>query len=777
MSSVPLPSPCAPHAIPAAARVRIRVEGTVQGVGFRPYVYRLARSLALDGWVRNDARGVEVEVEGAGRALRRFVRRLPREAPPLASIDRIRLRRIAPAGVRGFAIVPSETCATSSTSIPADVATCAACLQELFDPADRRFRYPFINCTSCGPRFTIVRATPYDRPRTTMAGFAMCAACRAEYDDPADRRFHAQPNACPACGPSVRLADATGRALPSSDPLAAAATALRTGAIVAVKGVGGFHLACRADDAAAVARLRRRKRREEKPFALMVADLGAARALVVLDALESRLLAGRVHPIVLATRRPDAPVAPAVAPGCRELGVMLPYSPLHHVLLADVGMPLVMTSGNASDEPIAHRDDDAVARIAGIADLFLLHDRPIEAPADDSIVRVISTARDRRPIVVRRSRGYAPRPIPLPVAAPAPILAVGGELKSTCTVVRDRHAYPSAHLGDLVDERTERAFATAVDRLCRLVDVVPAVIAHDLHPGYRSTAWAAARAGVERVAVQHHHAHVASCLADNGLDARVIGVAWDGTGLGTDRHVWGGEFLVADLDGFERALHLEEVPLPGGDAAVREPWRMAAAFLAAAFGEAGAGLEIDFVRRLDRAAWRVLSRAAAHGVNAPLTSSAGRLFDAVAALLGLRDRVTFEAQAATALEALAEPEADRVYPVRTEDAVVRTTDVVRGVVADLLAAVPPARISARFHATLAEVVAAGCVGLRARTAIARVALTGGVFQNVWLLRAATARLVDAGFEVLLHRRVPPNDGGLSLGQAAIAARRLAGGAR
>jgi len=760
----------------ARCRMRVRIEGTVQGVGFRPHVYRLARALGLAGWVRNDRGGVLAEVEGSPDDVRRFVARVAREAPPLAAVARVRTRAVLPTGAATFAVVASDGRGVPSTPVAADTATCEDCLRELFDPANRRFRHPFVSCTSCGPRFTIVRALPWDRPRTTMARFGMCAACRAEYEDPADRRFHAEPNACPACGPTVRLADAAGRRVAAPDAVRAAAAALRAGAIVAVKGLGGFHLACRADDATVVARLRERKRRAEKPFAVMVPDLAAARRLAVLDEPAERLLAGRVRPIVLVPRRADAPVAAGVAPGSPDLGLLLPYSPLHHLLLADTGVPLVMTSGNVSDEPIVHRDEEAARRLGPIADLLLLHDRPIESRADDSVVRVVAAGARPRPVVLRRARGLAPRPLRLPVAAPVPILAVGGELKSTCTVVRGRHAFTTPHLGDLGDERAYRGFVEAAERLCRLLDVTPAVVAHDLHPGYRSTAWAAALPGVERIAVQHHHAHLASCLADRGTDAPTIGVAWDGTGLGPDGRVWGGEFLVGDLRDVERAAHLEEVPLPGGDAAVREPWRMAAAFLAAAYGERAERLDLALVRRLDRPAWRLLARAAARGLNAPLTSSAGRLFDAVAALLGLGDRVSFEAQAAIALEALAEPAADRLYAVRSDEGIVRTTDVIRGVVDDLLAGAPAPRIAARFHATLADVVGGVCAAIRARTGVGRVALTGGVFQNAWLCAAAARSLRAGGFRVLLHRRVPPNDGGLAVGQAAVAARRLAEGA-
>jgi hydrogenase maturation protein HypF len=504
-----------------------------------------------------------------------------------------------------------------------------------------------------------------------------------------------------------------------------------------------------------------------------VRDVAAAGALGAVGAAEAALLQSAARPIVLLARRAGAPVAPGVAPRCRDLGVMLPYTPLHHLLLAAVGRPLVMTSGNASDEALAHDDGDALERLGGIADLFVCHDRPILAPCDDSVARVVGGVSR----LLRRARGYVPLAIRLPVASPRPLLACGGELKSAVALVRRDEAFLSQHLGDLAAERGFRGFLAAVEHLQRLLDLEPAVLAHDLHPAYRSTGYARSRDGVERIAVQHHHAHVASCLADNGVDRRVIGVAWDGAGYGPDGTVWGGEFLVADLADFDRAGWLEPVPLPGGDAAVRAPWRMAAAFLGAAYGQGLGELDLDFVRRLDRAAWRVLSRAVAHGVNAPLTSSAGRLFDAVASLLGLRDHVDFEGQAAMELEALAAGEADRVYPVRLAGdgagLAVHTPDIIRGVVDDLLGAVPATRIAARFHATLAEVIVRVCERVRARTGIGTVALSGGVFQNVRLLAAAGGGLAAAGFEVLTHRQVPPNDGGLALGQAAVAARRLA----
>jgi hydrogenase maturation protein HypF len=602
-----------------------------------------------------------------------------------------------------------------------------------------------------------------------MGDFALCELCRAEYAEPSNRRFHAQSIACPECGPRVSLRGPDGASVSANDPIAVSAGAIFAGCVVAIKGVGGFHLACDATQSAAVAELRRRKRREAKPLAVMVPNLDGAHALAHVSAAEAELMTSSARPIVLVRRRDGAAVAAEVAPNCSEFGLVLPYTALHHLLLNAVDRPLVMTSGNTSDEPIAHRDDEAGQRLRGIVDLFLAHDREIVTPCDDSVVRVVSGT----PRIIRRARGYVPLGVRLPVTASRPILACGGELKSTFAVVRADEAFLSQHLGDLTSEAALRAYHEAIAHFSRLFELDPKVVAHDLHPGYRSTVYAQSLEGVERVAVQHHHAHIASCLADNGADRQVIGVAWDGNGYGTDDRVWGGEFLVADLAGFERVGRFEYVPLPGGDAAIREPWRMAAMFLSAAYGDAMTSLDLAFMRRLDRAAWRVLSRAADRGLNAPLTSSAGRLFDAVASLLGLRDRVSFEAQAAMELESLAAHEADRIYPVALRDAdegiVVQTPDVIRGVVEDLLRQVPSSLIAARFHATLADVLARVCRNLQARTRIDTVALSGGVFQNARLLRAAVRRLETDGFQIYTHRQVPTNDGGLALGQAAVAA--------
>ena len=624
-------------------RTSVRVEGVVQGVGFRPFVYSLATRLGLAGWVGNDVDGVFAEVEGAAESVRKFLDLVEREAPPLARVERVTARAIAANGAAGFSIAPSDPAGRRRALVSADSATCADCLAELADPADRRFGYPFINCTNCGPRFTIVRDVPYDRPLTTMAGFAMCADCAAEYHDPADRRFHAQPVCCPACGPRLRLLD-SGGAQTAGDPLAGAVSALRRGQVLAVKGLGGYHLAVDAGSQDATALLRARKHREDKPFALMVADVAAARDRCEVDEVAAGLLASTRRPVVLLPRRPGAPVADAVAPGNRQLGVMLPYTPLHHLLLRDFGGPIVLTSGNVSDEPIAYQDADALHRLDGIADVFLTHDRPIHMRADDSVVRSLRG----REMLLRRSRGYAPEPLTLRGRFRRPVLACGAELKSTFCLGTENRAFLSQHIGDLENYETLRSFTEGIEHFRRLFDITPEVVAYDLHPEYLSTKYALERDDVELVGVQHHHAHIASCLADNDEDGPVIGVAFDGTGFGTDGTLWGGEFLLADLAEFERAGHLAGVPMPGGAAAIRQPWRMAAAYLDAAYPN---GLpDALAVAARNPQAWPDVLAMARRGVNAPVTSSAGRLFDAVAALLGVRDAINYEGQAAVELE-------------------------------------------------------------------------------------------------------------------------------
>ena len=743
------------------SRVRARVEGTVQGVGFRPYVYRLAGELGVAGHVLNDARGVVVEIEAPSETVERFLARLPIEAPPLATVERVVSEQLEELGEHGFSIRESPTGGEPRAAVTPDSATCVDCLAELFDPRDRRFRYPFVNCTNCGPRFTIVRDIPYDRPNTTMGGFEMCPACRAEYLDPGNRRFHAQPNACPDCGPQVQLIGAC-----TADPVAAAAQALLGGAIVAVKGIGGFHLACRADDEAAVARLRARKHREDKPFALMAPGLRAARALIHMTAARAALLGSPARPIVLAPRRPS-PIADSVAPRSSELGVMLPYSPLHHLLAADTGTTLVMTSGNVSDEPIAFDDEDAAERLTGIADLFLVHDRPIETRTDDSVARVSGD----RPLLLRRSRGYVPASVRLPLDCGRHLLACGAELKNTFALARGANAWVGHHVGDLRNYETLRSFTAGIEHFQRLFAVKPQAVAYDLHPEYLSTKHALELEGVERIGVQHHHAHLAACLAEHGETAPALGAIFDGTGYGGDGTVWGGELLFGDLRGFERAGFLFPVRMPGGEAAIRQPWRMACAWLAASGTEPPA-------LPVDPGAWKQVSELARSGVASPLTTSVGRLFDAVAALCGVRAEVTYEGQAATELEALAEPAEAGSYPLPLRDdggapVILDARPTVRAVVDDLRAGAAVAKIAARFHNALAAATATACTRAADRCGTETVVLSGGVFQNRRLLETTRELLRTAGLRVLTPEALPPNDGGIAYGQLAVAAARLA----
>jgi hydrogenase maturation protein HypF len=751
----------------ATERRRVRVTGTVQGVGFRPFVYRVATGLGLTGEVSNGTAGVTIDVEGAPSALDELVSTVRDGPPPLARVADVVVEVLAPRGLPAFSIVASDDAGDVEVPVSVDVGPCDACLRELADPADRRYGHPFVNCTDCGPRYTITRRVPYDRPVTTMAGFPMCEACRAEYQDPTDRRFHAQPVCCPHCGPQLALVDPVGAPLAGrTAALEEAVRMLDAGAILAVKGVGGFHLAVDATDAAAVAELRRRKARDDKPFAVLVADLATARTLVELDEGAQEVLASPRRPIVLAARR-GAVVADVVAPGLPELGLMLPPSPLHHLLVTHLGRPLVLTSGNLSDEPIAYTDDEAIARLGPMVDAVLTHDRPIHIRCDDAVVRA-GVAGGPQPI--RRSRGYAPEPLPLPRPARRPVLAVGAELKSTVAVASGTSVVVSHHLGDLEHAATHRAFLQAVEHLLHLRDVDPAVVAHDLHPEYLSTKFAL-DLDLPIVGVQHHHAHVAACLAEHGQEGRVLGIAYDGLGWGTDGTAWGGEFLIADLDGFERAGHLAPVALPGGAAAIREPWRMAVSWAAATFGDDRLG---PTVGHLDPR-WQEVATLA-RSPSTLRTTSAGRLFDAVAALLGVRSVTTYEGQAAIELEALAR----RVPPdrVRTPGEIraaagVRVLDptpLVRAVVDAVARGEDRAVTAATFHAGLAAATVSLATAIACDHDLDTVALSGGVFQNARLTDLVARGLRAAGLRVLVHRLVPPNDGGISFGQAAIACR-------
>ncbi len=747
---------------------RIEIRGTVQGVGMRPFVYRLARALGVRGRVRNDARGVTVEAFAEAATLDDFQRRLAAERPPAAVFDEVRAQAIAPEAVADFVIASSQGADERRVSIPPDLATCPACLAEVRDPGNRRHRYPFANCTDCGPRFTIARDVPYDRAATTMAPFRLCPDCRREYEDPGDRRFHAEPNACPACGPRLSAKAASGEPT-AGDPLAAAAAALREGRVVAVKGLGGFHLACDATSPEAVQRLRRRKRREEKPLAVMARDLPEAERLAVLSGAERELLLSVERPIVLARRHQGAGLAPEVAPDSPLVGLMLPYTPLHHLLLEAAGRPLVMTSGNLSEEPIAFRDEEALRRLGAVADLFLVHDREIETRADDSVARLVAG----RPVVLRRSRGFVPRPVAVRRPFARPVLACGAHLKNTFCLGAGDQATLGPHIGDLSNLETYDSLAQAVERMERFLRVRPEVVACDLHPLYLSTRYARERAaalGAPLVPVQHHHAHLAAAMAEHGLDGPVLGLAWDGTGYGPDGAAWGGELLLADARGYRRLATFRPMALAGGEKAIREPWRVALAALDDAFGgdpplgrlplfQGVAAGRVELVRQMIRS-----------GVNAPPAHGAGRLFDVAGAVCLGRGLSRFEGQVAMALDNAADPAERGRYPFEVDRSAapwqLDWRPLLRALVDDLLAGTGPAAAAARFHESLAsaagELVRAAA-GLHGRMPVV---LSGGCFQNARLAEGVLGSL--EGFEVYLHQRVPPGDGGLALGQALVA---------
>ena len=753
----------------------IAVEGIVQGVGFRPYVHRLAAANALCGFVRNEAGGVLIDVEGDDAHVNEFCRLLTLAPPALANIERMRVEPADPQAYGDFQIATSDASARHhvSATVPPDAATCDICLAELFDPANRRFGHAFITCTECGPRFTIVVDTPYDRVRTTIAGFPLCARCQREYHDPADRRFHAESIACPDCGPLLLARGASDNAARLTGPSAmdAAITTLRGGGIVALKALGGFHLACDATDDATVERLRQRKRRPAKPFAVMVRNADVAAALCELSSSERVALTSPARPVVLLMRRPSAGVAESVAPHNTTLGVMLPSTPLHHLLLAALDRPLVMTSGNRGGDPVVTDDATALADLCDIADYFLTHDRRIAARCDDSVVRVI--AGETRPL--RRSRGYVPRAIPMPFAVPVPVLAVGGHLKNTVCVAYGTAAHLSAHVGDLESAPSRDALRLAIDSTLRSARVRPSVLAHDLHPDYASTrvaeSFAAEHGIAQRVPVQHHHAHVAACLAEFAVQEPVIGVVFDGAGLGTDGAIWGGEFLVVDGSRFTRCGHLAYVPLPGGDAAARHPWRSAAAHLAAVHSDATQAATLR-PPGIGDDEWLLVQQLITRVAGTPQTSSVGRLFDAVASLLGLCHVASFEGEAAMALEHAAASRMARGYAVTLSGGANWTADpatIIAGVVADIARGRDRSDIASAFHGTLRDLVVLGCERIREETGIETVVLSGGVFMNVLLAEGALAALVARRFRVLMPRLVPCNDGGLSLGQAYVAA--------
>ena len=772
---------------------RIHITGVVQGVGFRPFVYSLATRYGLPGWVCNTSAGVDIEVDGSRDVLDRFVAALANEAPPLAKIDSVEVADIAGNGFTAFEIRHSIARPDDFMPISPDIALCDDCRRELLDPADRRYLYPFINCTNCGPRFTIIKDIPYDRPFTSMADFVLCEDCAKEYADPLNRRFHAQPVACPKCGPKVWVKsnlDADERGLPlikkqisenqrksaSEFSIAEIRQLLAEGEIIAIKGLGGFHLACDATNDAAVKTLRERKGRVDKPFALMAANVNAIETFCEVTPAERKLLESKEKPIVLLRRKADSVISAHVAPGQSTLGVMLPYTPLHELLFQPSSLsphPLVMTSGNFREEPIATGNDEALARLSNLADAFLLHDRDIHVRCDDSVVRVF----EGQELPIRRSRGYAPYPVKLPFDVP-PILAAGGELKNTFCVTRDNYAFLSHHIGDLENCETLKSFEDGVAHFERLFRIKPEVVAYDLHPNHLATRYAIERAekqGLRAIGVQHHHAHIAACMAEHGLSGKrpVIGVAFDGTGYGTDGAIWGGEFLVADYRGFERAAQLDYVPLPGGDAATKNVHRIALSYLQQAGIEWTDDLApVSHALRTPQHAdsLNILAHQIQSRVNSPLTSSMGRLFDAVASICDVRQTVNYEGQAAIEFEAMADASEQGAYEFVTNNEYrVSAAEVMRAVVADVRSGVGTPVISARFHNGLALMVRSVCELIRDQRGLNEVALSGGVWQNVTLLSKTLAQLHEAGFTVYVHRLVPPNDGGIALGQAVIAA--------
>lgn len=744
----------------------ITVSGIVQGVGFRPFVYQLAEQHNLSGEVANTSEGVSVHIEGHQENIESFCRDLVQKNPPLSHISAISVRTEKIKNHKAFSITESRRHANRSTLISPDVSVCDDCLRELLDPGDRRYEYPFINCTNCGPRYTIISDIPYDRPNTSMRHFRMCEKCQAEYDDPKNRRFHAQPNACPKCGPHVSLWENSSQKTEVEDPIQHTAALLKKGHILAIKGLGGFHLAADARNNQAVSRLRQRKHREEKPFALMSYDIRQIQEYAHVSPEEIRLLQSPQRPIVILEKKTSHPLAEGIAPGNKYFGVMLPYTPLHYLLLKHDFTALVMTSGNLSDEPIAIENKDAFERLSGIADFFLIHNRDIYLRSDDSIIRKTDTGT----CFIRRSRGYVPKPIFLSQEMPQ-ILACGAELKNTICLTKGKTAFLSQHIGDLENLRTLEFFRLTAAHMQQILDIRPDIIAYDLHPDYLSTRYAHEQGGMEKIPIQHHHAHIASCMAENRVRGPVIGLAFDGTGYGTDGSIWGGEVLIVEGAGFERIAHLSPVGMPGGSKAIKDPWRMAISYLWDTFGETFREFDLPVVKR-DRKEVTIITEMIRKQVNAPLTSSLGRFFDGIAGILGIRSQVCFEGQAAMELEMLAAHHTDAIYEYAwTTEAPcqILMQPIVRGIVSDVEKGVSASEISGKFHMTLIRLFTELCQVFRKTTGIRRIALSGGVFQNMMLFNGLTAALESEGFQVITHTHVPANDGGISLGQAMIAA--------
>lgn len=751
----------------------LRIKGIVQGVGFRPFIYLHALKWHLRGFVLNDSEGVLLEVEGSPGDVSGFVKELPGAAPPFSRISAIIEERIPPRGYGDFQIRESGQGRERFVLIPPDLATCIDCGRELLDPSDFRHQYPFINCTNCGPRFTIIRDIPYDRAKTSMSAFPMCPVCQREFDDPLSRRFHAQPNACGACGPQLSIIDNQGAAVQADDPVSRVTGLLRDGKIIAIKGLGGFHLACDAKNEAAVQNLRQRKYREDKPFALMAGDLETIRKYCGVNDLEEKLIESEKRPIVLLKKLGSGEpgsgeLAPGIAPVQDTLGFMLPYTPLHYLIFREPGLVLVMTSGNVSDEPICFDNEEAFSRLKGIADYFLLHNREIHIRCDDSVTRVAGG----HEMILRRSRGYVPSPLELPWTFKSPVLACGAELKSTFCLTRENMAFISHHIGDLENAETLLSYEQGIGHFKRLFFIEPEVVAYDIHPEYLSTKYALSCSNAKKIGIQHHHAHLASCLADNGTNEKAIGVIFDGLGAGPDGTLWGGEFLLGDFRDFERVAYFRPVPLPGGTRAIKEPWRMAIAWLYRIFGDAFWDLQIPFVRDLEKRSWPLFRKMLDSGLGSPLTSSAGRLFDAASALMGLRGSINYEGQAAIELEMAATDSTGECYGFDVEDrgssSILDLSPTFSGIVEDLQSKLSRAVIARKFHNTMASVVDETCRKIGSKNGNSRVVLSGGVFQNILLLETCREKLLRSGFQVLTHERVPPNDGGICLGQAVIA---------
>jgi len=747
---------------------RLKISGIVQGVGFRPFVYQLARQYGIKGEVANTSSGVTIHIEGDLENIDFFCIDITPKSPPLAHITDVSIQSESVKGFNDFSIIESQVGTHRATLISPDMSICGDCLKEIFDREDRRYQYPFTNCTNCGPRYTIIDDIPYDRPNTSMKHFKMCDPCQAEYNDPGNRRFHAQPNACPVCGPQVALYDNTGKIIETQAPIERTATLLKEGFVVAIKGLGGFHLAVDARNHDAVLRLRERKRREEKPLAIMSENIDRISAYAHIDPEEERLITSLQRPVVLLRKKEPNSISAAVSPRNRYFGAMLPYTPLHYLLLSYGFTALVMTSGNISEEPIAIDNADAFERLSDIADTFLIHNRDIYLRSDDSIVR--RAAGSVR--FIRRSRGYIPTPVFLKHKVPH-ILACGAELKNTVCLTRENNAFLSQHIGDLENLSTYEFFQLTINHMKQILDIDPEIVAYDLHPDYLSTQYAQELEGVEKISVQHHHAHIVSCMAENRLDEEVIGLSFDGTGYGTDGTIWGGEILVAEPDRFTRAAHLSYVPMPGSAAAIKEPWRMAVSYLYNAFGEGFWDMDLPGLKEIEESRVQFIVEMIKKSVNSPMTSSLGRLFDGIAAIIGIRNRVFYEGQAAMELEMTAKEIGDTVYDYEwVEEADVRKIlpgPIVRGVVQDVKNSVSASEISSKFHATLIRLFSELCDDLRLETGLKKVVLSGGVFQNSLLLSGLIQALEENNFQVYTHTHVPTNDGGISLGQALVAA--------